>query len=255
MEIAGASALVTGANRGIGAATVTALLAAGAARVYAAMRAPDETSVSAPNVVTIRLDVTDPEQVAQAAHLCGDVQILVNNAGIGLFQPLIAAHDPCAAEQEMRVNYLGPLAMCRAFAPILGRNGGGAIVNVLSILARVAVPVAGSYSASKAAAYLLTQAIRGELAAQGTLVVGVMPGYVNTDMVRGLDVPKLDASEVALSIVRAIRSDFEDVYPGSAAHVAAALLQDPKSVEKQFASVVPASRNSSTDHFAVRRES
>jgi NAD(P)-dependent dehydrogenase (short-subunit alcohol dehydrogenase family) len=149
----------------------------------------------------------------------------------------------------MRVNCLGSLAMCRAFAPVLARNGGGAIVNVLSILARVAVPVAGSYSASKAAAFSLTQAIRGELAGQGTLVIGVMPGYVDTDMVRGLDVPKLNASDVAVSIGRALRSSFEDVYPGPAAHVAAALLQDPKGVEKQFAAVASTSRNGSTDHF------
>src|SRR5215470_15963024 len=164
MEISGSTALVTGANRGIGAAIVNALVAAGAARVYAGMRTALDVSPSAPNIIHIKLDITDAAQVAAAAQACGDVQILVNNAGIGLFQPLVAAADPNASELEMRVNYLGPLAMCRAFAPILGRNGGGAIVNVLSILARVAVPVAGSYCASKAAAYSLTQAIRGELA-------------------------------------------------------------------------------------------
>jgi NAD(P)-dependent dehydrogenase (short-subunit alcohol dehydrogenase family) len=240
MEVSGSIALVTGANRGIGAAIVDALVDAGAARVYAAMRTPPDVSAPRRGVVPIAPDITEAAGVADAARTCRDVQVLVNNAGIGLFQPLVAAHDPGAAEQEMRVNYLGPLAMCRAFAPVLARNGGGAIVNVLSILARVPAPAAGSYSASKAAALSLTQAVRGELAGQGTLVIGVLPGFVDTDMVRGLDVEKLAPSAVAASIIQALRDDTEDVYPGSAADVAAALLRDPKAVEKQFASIAPA---------------
>jgi NAD(P)-dependent dehydrogenase (short-subunit alcohol dehydrogenase family) len=232
-------ALVTGANRGIGSATVEALIAADVVRVYAAMRTPPNRIDQRRRVVPIVLDITDHAQVAQAAQRCTDVRILVNNAGIGLFQPLVAAMVPEAAEQEMRVNYFGTLAMCRAFAPMLARNGGGAIVNLLSILARVPAPVAGSYSASTVAALSLTQAVRGELLRQGALVIGVMPGFVDTDMIHGLDVPKLAASTVAQSVVDALRDETKDVHPGSAAEVAAALLRDPKMVEKQFATVVP----------------
>jgi NAD(P)-dependent dehydrogenase (short-subunit alcohol dehydrogenase family) len=239
MEVSGKIALVTGANRGIGAAIVDAFVDAGAARVYAAMRTPTDAPAQSGAVVPIALDITDATAVAETARTCDEVQILVNNAGIGLFQPLIAAYDPEAAEREMRVNYLGPLAMCRAFAPVLAAIGGGAIVNMLSILARVPVPIAGSYSASKAAALSLTQAVRGELARQGTLVIGVMPGFVDTDMVRGLDAEKLHPSAVAASILQALRDETEDVYPGSAADVAAALLRDPKAVEKHFALFAP----------------
>jgi NAD(P)-dependent dehydrogenase (short-subunit alcohol dehydrogenase family) len=173
--------------------------------------------------------------VARAARHCRDVEILVNNAGVALLQPLIGASDLDAGEQEMRVNYFGTLAMCRAFAPVLAHNGGGAIVNVISILARVPSPFSGSYSASKAAELSMTQAIRGELAPQRTLVIGVMPGYVDTDMVRGFDVEKLPPQAVGAAVVQALRDGTEDVYPGPAASIAVELLRDPKAVEKQFA--------------------
>src|SRR5262245_58317444 len=123
MELRGAVALVTGANRGIGAALVDALVAAGAARVYAAMRDPGARART-PVVAPIALDVTDPASVAAAAARCADVQILINNAGIAQGQPLLAASDAGAAEREMQVIYFGTLAMCRAFAPILAANGG-----------------------------------------------------------------------------------------------------------------------------------
>lgn len=237
MELAGSVALVTGGNRGIGAAIVDALLAAGARRVYAAMRTASGVADSG-RVVRIALDITKADQVAEAAGACADVQILVNNAGIALAQPLLATSDAQAAESEMRVNYLGPLAMCRAFAPVLARNGGGAIVNILSILSRVPLPAVGSYSASKAAALSLTQAIRGELAPQGTLVVGVMPGFVDTDMARRIPGPKLAPREVAASVVEALRTGTEDVYPGPAAQIAADLQRDAKAVEKRFATLL-----------------
>jgi NAD(P)-dependent dehydrogenase (short-subunit alcohol dehydrogenase family) len=237
MDITGKIALVTGANRGIGASIASALLAAGAARVYAAARAPQATS-STSNLVPIALDVTDRAQIERAALLCGDVQILVNNAGVALGQPLLAAADPLAAEREMRVNYFGTLAMCRAFAPVLARNGGGAIVNMLSILGRVSIPQIGSYAASKAAALSLTQSIRAELDAQGTLVIGVMPGFVDTDMARRVASPKLHPDAIGASIVEALRDGIEDVYPGPAAAIASSLLEDPKGVERQFATLL-----------------
>jgi NAD(P)-dependent dehydrogenase (short-subunit alcohol dehydrogenase family) len=238
MELSGTTALITGANRGIGAAIAEALVSAGAARVYAAMRNPAPV-LRESKIVPIRLDVTEPGLIAEAAARCGDVQVLVNNAGIYAGQPLIGAVDREAADREMRVNYFGTLGMSRAFAPILARNGGGAIVNVLSILGRVSAPRAGSYSASKAAGFSLTQAVRAELASQGTLVIGVMPGFVDTDMARQITAPKLAPETVALSIMDALREGREDVYPGSAADIAAGLQADPKSVERQFAGLFP----------------
>ena len=237
MEIEGRVALVTGANRGIGAAITTALIADGAKRVYAGMRHPPAgLGERSTGIIPIELDITNAAHVARAAVVCADTEILVNNAGIALIQPLIAAPDPLAAEQEMRVNYFGLLAMCRAFAPVLARNGGGAIVNVLSLVARVPMWFGGSYSASKAAALSLTQSIRGELSGQRTLVIGVLPGSVDTDMTQGLDVEKVAPSVVATAIVAALREGTDDVYPGPAADIAAALLRDPKAVERQFAS-------------------
>lgn len=239
MQIQGSVALVTGANRGIGAAVVDALLGAGARRVYAAMRSP-EKAVAREGLVPIALDVTDPAAIAEAARACGDVQLLVNNAGVSFGQPLLAARDPGAAEREMQVNYFGPLAMVRAFAPVLRENGGGAIVNVLSVLGRVNMPRVGSYSASKAAAFSLTQGIRAELAPQGTLVVGVMPGFVDTDMASAVSVPKISAARVAADILDAVRAGTEDVYPGPAVDVATQLMKDPKAVERTFAKMFEA---------------
>ncbi len=139
----------------------------------------------------------------------------------------------------MEVNYFGLLRMCRAFAPVLAANGGGALVNVLSILSRVASPASGSYSASKSAAFALTQAVRAELRRQGTLVIGVMPGYVDTDMVARLDVPKIAPLDVVRATLAALEARQEDVYPGeTATQIAALLQQNPKAVEQQFAQSV-----------------
>ena len=235
MNPLGATVLITGANRGIGSALVDAFLEAGAARVYAASRSPSVVPKD-PRVIPLGLDVTDPEKVRYAATVAPDAQVLVNNAGIALLQPLLGTEDPAAVEREMSVNFFGTLAMCRAFAPILGRNGGGAIVNVLSILSRVAMPRLGSYSASKAAAYSLTQSLRAELAGQGTLVMGVMPGFVDTDMTKAVTTSKISPQAVAAAVIAALPTGAEDVYPGPAADIAARLLQDPKSVERALAS-------------------
>src|SRR5687767_9095986 len=147
MRIEGTVALVTGANRGLGRAVVEKLLAAGARRVYAAMRRPAALP-GLPDAIPVALDVPDPASVAVAARRYGDVDLLVNNAGISAGATLLGP-DRAAAEREMDVNYFGTLRMIRAFAPVLAANGGGAIVNVLSILARVNLPPVGSYSASK----------------------------------------------------------------------------------------------------------
>lgn len=195
VEIAGAVALVTGANRGLGRAFARALVERKAAKVYGAARDPG--SVVDAEVTPVVLDVTDAAQVARLGTELGDVTLLVNNAGVLKNVPLIAGPDLSAARQEMEVNYFGALAMCRAFAPVLGANGGGAIVNMHSIVSWFAPPAAGSYGASKAAEWAMTNAVRMEVSRQGTLVVGVHCGFIDTDMAEGVEAPKLSPEEVA----------------------------------------------------------
>lgn len=234
MDIRQAVVLVTGANRGIGQAMVERLVAAGAKHVYAGVRTLADVP-QAPNVTQVELDITRPELIERAVARCADVSVLVNNAGVLHGQPLIGAPSIEAAQAEMNVNYFGTLRMCRAFAPVLARNGGGAIVNVLSILGRVSLPTIGSYSASKAAAFSLTQGIRAELAPQGTLVIGALPGFVDTAMASRATLPKMAPHTLADAILAALRDGIEDVYPGPAADIAAALLKDGKAVERQLA--------------------
>ena len=243
-SLKGTVALVTGANRGIGAAFVSGLLEAGAQRVYAAARNPQTLAALAQSdarIVPITLDITDDRSVQAAATRLGDVDLVVNNAGALLGARLIAAPDLAAARQEMEVNYFGLLRMCRAFAPILAAYGGGTLIIVLSILSRMANPAGGGYSASKAAALSLTQAVRAELQAQGTRVIGVLPGFVDTDMAAGVNAPKIQPSDVVRATFDALLTDHEDVYPGEqASQIAAWLLQDPKAVERLFAQSVAA---------------
>jgi NADP-dependent 3-hydroxy acid dehydrogenase YdfG len=242
--VAGAVALVTGANRGIGAAFVQGLLDAGARRVYAAARNRQTLATLAQRdsrVIPIALDITDDSSVQEAAAQLIDIDLLVNNAGAALGARLIGAPDLSAARQEMEVNYFGLLRMCRAFAPILAANGGGTLINVLSILARVASPASGSYSASKASALSLTQAVRAELLSQGTRVIGILPGYVDTAMAERVTAPKIQPSEVVRATLDALQADQDEVYPGQVAtQIAAWLLQNPKAVERQFAQSVAA---------------
>jgi NAD(P)-dependent dehydrogenase (short-subunit alcohol dehydrogenase family) len=243
-SVEGTVALVTGANRGIGAAFVSRLLEAGAQRVYAAARNPQTLATLAQRearVIPIALDITDDTSVQEAAARLIDIDLLVNNAGVALGARLIGAADLSAARQEMEVNYFGLLRMCRAFAPILAANGGGTLINVLSILARVASPAVGSYSASKASALSLTQAVRAELQAQGTRVIGVLPGYVDTAMAEQVTAPKIQPSDVLRATLDALQTDQDEVYLGEAAtQIAALLLHNPKAVERQFAQSVAA---------------
>lgn len=225
MRIEGAVALVTGANRGIGRAFAQALLARGAATVYGASRrageAPDE------GVTPIVLDVTDQGQVERAAGELGDVTLLVNNAGVLANAPLVGAPDLDAARHEMDVNCFGPLSLCRAFAPVLGANGGGAIVNMLSVVSWFTPPAAGSYGVSKAAAWAMTNGVRIELAAQGTLVVGVHCGFVDTAMAAEVDAPKLAPAEVARQALDAVEADEVEVMADPVSrHVKASLPRD-----------------------------
>jgi NAD(P)-dependent dehydrogenase (short-subunit alcohol dehydrogenase family) len=210
MKITGSTALVTGANRGLGRAFVQALRDAGCAKIYAAAR--DATSIAVDDVIApVQLDITDAQQVAAAAVRCSDINILINNAGVARFVPAFAAPTMDDARLEMETNYFGTLAMCRAFAPVLKRNGGGALLNMLSVVSFFNAPMQGSYSASKAAAWSLTKAARFELRAQGTLVIGVYAGYIDTDMTAGINAPKSSAADIAAAAIKGIESGAEDV--------------------------------------------
>jgi len=244
MRIAGQTALVTGANRGIGRAYVEALVARGAAKIYAGARDPARLKALVEahkgKVVPIKLDITNPADIAAAAAQCRDVTLLVNNAGINRQAGLVAAADLAAARAEMETNYFGPLTMCRAFAPILKANGGGAVVNMLSILARVNLPMYGSLCASKAASLSMTQGVRAELAAQSTLVVAVMPGACDTEMEQNFPPPKLPPAEAAGAALDAVEKGQEEVYPGDmATGMSQGLAADPKAVEKDLAKYLP----------------
>jgi NAD(P)-dependent dehydrogenase (short-subunit alcohol dehydrogenase family) len=208
MKVAGEVALVTGANRGLGSAIAQALLDAGAT-VYGGARDPD--SITDDRVIPIRLDVTSDEDVTIAARRCGDVSIVVNNAGILRASASLADGALEAARAEMETNYFGPLRVARAFAPVLRDNGGGAIVNMLSVLSFVAMPEGATYSASKSAAWSLTNALRLELRHQGTLVIAVHAGFIDTDMSAGVSAEKISPESVAEQIVTAIEEGTEEV--------------------------------------------
>ncbi|NQV84873.1 MAG: SDR family oxidoreductase [Rhodospirillales bacterium] len=244
MDVRDSIAFVSGANRGIGRAFVEELLEAGAAKIYASARdaaqLADLCAAAPERIIPVALDVTKPDMIQDAAASYGDVTLLVNNAGIAGFSGLIAADDIDVARGEMETNYFGTLNMIRAFAPILASNGGGAIVNLASIASHVNFPVLGSYSASKAAVHSLTQGVRAELAAQGTLVVGVYPGPVDTDMAAGFPMEKTPPRDVVKAILDAVDAGDEDVYPDPVAvELHAGLLGDAKAVEGQVGGMLP----------------
>jgi NAD(P)-dependent dehydrogenase (short-subunit alcohol dehydrogenase family) len=204
MKIEGAVALVTGADRGLGQADARELVSRGAAKVYGGARHPGQ--VTEPGVTPVGLDITDPGQVAEVAGQCADVSLLVNNAGVLKYSTFIGAPSLDAARQEMETNYFGTLSMCRAFAPVLAANGGGAIVNMLSVTSFYTNPLNASYGASKAAGWSLTNGIRTELHHQGTLVVAVHAGFIDTDMAALVDAPKISPQSVAQQICDAIEA-------------------------------------------------
>jgi NAD(P)-dependent dehydrogenase (short-subunit alcohol dehydrogenase family) len=204
MKIDGSVALVTGANRGLGQAYARELVKRGAAKVYGAAR--DPAAVTEPGVTPIALDITDAERVAQVAAQCADVSLLVNNAGVMKASTFINAPNLDAARLEMETNYFGTLSMCRAFAPVLAANGGGAIVNMLSITSFYTNPFNASYGASKAAAWSLTNGVRLELHHQGTLVVAVHAGFIDTDMAALVNAPKDSPESVAQQVFDAVEA-------------------------------------------------
>ena len=240
MQIKGATALVTGANRGIGQHYVEELIRRGARKVYATARDASAIKAHGANVEVIDLDITNHDAIAALADKAGDVDLLINNAGINRMAPLVASDDLQGARDEMEVNYFGTLAMCKAFAPVLKNNGGGAIVNMLSILSRVNLPLMGSLCASKSAGLSLAQGVRAELAAQNTAVVAVMPGAVDTDMSKDFPPPKMAPLDVVTTALDGIEQGLEEIYPGEmATGLNQGLAADPKAIEKELAMYLP----------------
>lgn len=240
--IAGQAALVTGANRGIGRAIVEALVERGAPKVWAGTRRPDalaDLRAAHPGrIEVVALDVTREADVAAAAQTAGDVALLVNNAGVALHlgAPATDADWLRAGRQEVEVNVFGTLAMSQAFAPVLARNGGGAIANIISVAGLVNFPILLSYSASKAALHSLTQGLRVALREQGTRVFAVYPGPVDTDMAAKVTLQKTPAPEVARAILDGIAAGTEDIFPDPMARrFGEAFLKSPKALERQLA--------------------
>ena len=238
MTIADKAILVTGANRGIGQALVDEALRRGAKRVYAGTRRP--LVLSDERVTPLTLDVTNAAQIQAALERVASLDILINNAGLALYDDL---SDRAALERHLDVNLFGTYGVTQAFLPLLTRSR-GAIVNVLSVAAFAALPVIPAYSISKAAAFSLTQSLRALLAGTGVSVHGVLTGPVDTDMSRGLDIPKASPESVARAIFDGVEEGQEDIFPDpmSASMAESWRSGAAKALERQFAALVEAER-------------
>jgi NAD(P)-dependent dehydrogenase (short-subunit alcohol dehydrogenase family) len=210
MKLANSVVLITGANRGLGLEFAKQALARGAKRVYAAAR--DVSTIKLEGVIPVQFDVTKPEDVAAAALSLPDVTILINNAGIARIGGVVAATAEEQLREQLETNVFGILHLSQAFAPALAKNGGGAILNVLSLLSWVNTPMIATYGVSKAAAWGLTNGLRHELRAQGTQVVGLHAGFIDTDLTRGVDVPKATPADVIAQALDAIEAGAEEVF-------------------------------------------
>ncbi len=233
--IRGSVVLITGACGAIAEALIAELKRRGAAKIYAAAR--DISALrSSDGVVPLKMDVTSDDEVAKAAAAAGDVTLLINNAGVNHNTAFMVAPDLATAREEIEINYLAPLRVTRAFAPALIRNK-GAVLNILTILARVNLPFMGSYCASKAAGLSLTQGLRGELTPKGVRVVAALPGAIDTRMTAMLTIPKMPTADAAREMLDGYEAGEEEIYVGEMARgLAQGLAHDPKAVERQLAS-------------------
>ena len=238
VKIADKTVLVTGGNRGIGRALVEEALSRGAKRVYAGTREP----LADPDgrVTPLTLDVTDAAQIQEAVERVESLDVLVNNAGIAVYDDL---SDRSALEQHLAVNLFGTYGVTQAFLPLLTRSG-GAIVNNLSLYALAPMPLIPAYSISKAAAFSLTQSLRALLAGRGVRVHAVLAGPVDTDMTRDADIPKAPPQSVAQAILDGVEKDEEDIFPDPMSESLAEGWRGgaAKALERQLAALVPAER-------------
>jgi NAD(P)-dependent dehydrogenase (short-subunit alcohol dehydrogenase family) len=234
MTIEAKTVLVTGANRGIGRALVQEALSRGAKRVYAGTRQP--WAHPDDRVTPLILDVTNSAQIRAAARSIGHLDILINNAGVGLYADL---SDRPALEQHLAVNLFGTYDMTQAFLPLL-TSSRGAIVNVMSLAALAALPLDPTYAISKAAAFSLTQSLRATLAGHGVSVYAALPGPVDTDMAPKIDIPKASPESVARAIFDGVDNGEEEIFPDpTSASVAEGWRQSAsKALERQFAGFV-----------------
>lgn len=236
MKLDGCVALVTGANQGLGKRYTEELLGRGARKVYACALDLDWLAPMAADhagrIVPLRLDVTEPADIAAAVEAAPDLTVLFNNAGVLAARGLIEAGSCETFRREMEVNVFGLAQMCIAFAPTLARNGGGAIVNMCSVASLVAFPPFATYCATKAAAMSITHSLRYELKRQGTRVFAIYAGMVDTDMLAGIEGEKADPGTIAREAIDGVEAGILDIDAGERARaVRAALKADPQSVQ------------------------
>ncbi|MEM6671127.1 MAG: SDR family NAD(P)-dependent oxidoreductase [Pseudomonadota bacterium] len=241
MKIENSVALVTGANRGVGRIYVAELLRRGATKVYASARNPDSLadaiSLDPARVVPLRLDVTSAAEIAAAAHTAADVTMLINNAGALSFGGALDVGQ-ASIDRDMAVNHDGLRDVTRAFTPVLEANGGGTVVNMLTLLSFVSAPGFAAYNASKAAAWSMSMSLRAYLRPKGISVVNAFPAGIDTDMLAAVDAPKDAPEAVVRDVLDAVQAGEEDVYPASASDVHAAWRADPKQIEAAFAEMM-----------------
>jgi NAD(P)-dependent dehydrogenase (short-subunit alcohol dehydrogenase family) len=226
MKLDNATVFITGANRGLGLAFAREALARGARKVYAAAR--DPASVVLPGVVPIKVDVTNADDIAAAVLACGDVTLLINNAGIATTGGFLADDAVASAQRHLDTNFFGPLRLTQAFAPILAANGGGAILNVLSVSSWINGPLLANYGMSKSAAWAMTNGTRIELTEQKTQVLALHVGFIDTDLTNGFDVPKSAPDAVVRTTLDALEAGASEVLADDLARqVHAGLSADP----------------------------
>ncbi len=228
---------VSGTNRGIGKAIIDALLKRKVKKVYAAARKIEQSAWKDDRVVLIELDITSSPQIKQAAARAQDVNVLINNAG-----SLSGGSVLTATEQDlirdMQVNYFGTLNMIRAFEPLIAKNGPGAIANISSVVGLASMSQAAGYSASKAAVFSASQALRAELKNKNISVHTIFPGPIDTDMARDFNFPKTSSEVAAENIIKGIEAGSEDIFPDPfSVEIAGSWSKDPKAVERSFAAM------------------